>query len=335
MNPNRRKVLFRLAVCGVAVVVISLVLIYAHSSTPLPRLPHPNGYDEFLRAASLLSGDVGRPATLDEEPRGLIITNAESLRLLRLALTEQCALPADSAMTNVPGMMGELAGFKRLAQLLAAEEKLREADNNLPGAAGSYLDTIHFGNEISRGGFIITRLVGLACEAMGESSLSRLVPKLKPADSGPIIAELEKIDSGQITWDEVKRNEARFVHYQLRSQFSPITWVMSLVNTWRAEKRAKIRDERVVAHLRLITTELALRWYQSDHGCAPNSLQLLVPKYLQRLPSDPFSGKLLIYRAQTNQWLCYSVGEDGVDDGGQPVGRGLGSKGDIFFYSLW
>jgi len=35
-------------------------------------------------------------------------------------------------------------------------------DNQLAEAAQSYLDVIHFGNEISRGGFIINHLVGIA-----------------------------------------------------------------------------------------------------------------------------------------------------------------------------
>lgn len=330
---NRRKALFGLAACAVAV-LLGIVVFCGRLSAPPPPLPNPNGYDDFLKAASLLSDDVGNASTLDDL-RDLVSTNAESLRLVRLGLGRQCVFPTDTAMTNTSEMLSELASLKRLAQLLAAEGKLREAENNLSGAAGSYVDTIHFGNEASRGGFLITRLVGLACQAIGESSLSKLVPQLKPAEAQPVIVELEKIDSSQVTWKEVERNEWRYARYQLHGQYNPITWVVSQIGTWRARTRAKTRDKRVVAHLRLITTELALRCYQSDHGRAPNSLEQLVPKYLQRVPLDPFSGKPLVYRPQTNQWLCYSVGEDMVDDGGQPVSGGLGSKGDIFFNSRW
>ena len=43
----------------------------------------------------------------------------------------------------------------------------------------------------------------------------------------------------------------------------------------------------------------------------------------------------IVYHNQGTNWLLYSVGTDGVDDGGRPAGRGVNSKGDLFFDSLW
>jgi hypothetical protein len=86
----------------------------------------------------------------------------------------------------------------------------------------------------------------------------------------------------------------------------------------------------------LLTAELALRCYQSDQGHPPSGLNELVPKYLERMPSDPFSGKPMVFRTTGTNWLLYSVGEDGMDDGGQRAGRpvsGVVSKGDLFYDS--
>ena len=80
---------------------------------------------------------------------------------------------------------------------------------------------------------------------------------------------------------------------------------------------------------------LALRSYRSDQRRVPAKLAELVPRYLQRVPQDPFSDKPLIYRPSGTNWLLYSVGVDGVDDGGKPVGKGVWSKGDLFFDSVW
>jgi hypothetical protein len=44
----------------------------------------------------------------------------------------------------------------------------------------------------------------------------------------------------------------------------------------------------------------------------------------------------MIYRPQETTWLVYSVGEDGVDDGGKRMGRsapGTVTKGDLFYDS--
>ncbi len=114
--------------------------------TPAPGpLPNPNGYDDFLKAAALLTGNGVDASALDHDGlRALVSKNAESLRLLRLGLTRQCALPADSFMTNVSVMLGDLTAMKQLVQLLAAEGRLREMDYRLADAAQTYLDGIRF-----------------------------------------------------------------------------------------------------------------------------------------------------------------------------------------------
>ena len=97
-----------------------------------------------------------------------------------------------------------------------------------------------------------------------------------------------------------------------------------------------MRHNRAIAHERLLTVELALRCYQSKEGRAPVRLDELVPNYLSKVPQDPFSGRPLIYRPQGTDWLVYSVGEDGLDDGGKRVSRsvsGTVTRGDLFYDS--
>ena len=334
VNLTRRRLLLALAVVALAG-LLSVVMFMVGKPPVSPPLPNPNGYDVFLQAASMLSGDIGNAPTLNHDDlRALMSTNADSLRLLRLGLSRQCALPADAAMTNVAGMLADLANLKRLAQLLAAEGRLHEMDNETLVAAQSYLDVIRFGNEISRGGFLINRLVGIACEAIGNAPLGKLVTRLSPNEAHQVIVELERIDSAGITWDEVRRTESRFVHYQLRrGMLNPIAWVMGRWQHWQSIQRAETRHNRVVAHARLLTAELALRCCRAEHGRVPTQLDDLVTNYFARVPRDPFSRRSLIYRPQGTNWLLYSVGEDGVDDGGKPVGRGFGAKGDIFYDS--
>src|SRR5437879_3444846 len=109
-------------------VVISMlgvlaVMLFAYGGTASrTSLPHPNGYDDFLKAHSKITGDVGGYSNLSfEELRHLVSTNAESLRLLRLGFTRTCSVPTAAAMTNIPAMMTDLPRFKALAHLLAAE----------------------------------------------------------------------------------------------------------------------------------------------------------------------------------------------------------------------
>jgi hypothetical protein len=75
---------------------------------------------------------------------------------------------------------------------------------------------------------------------------------------------------------------------------------------------------------------------QERLGLAPTNLAQLVPIYLQRVPADPFTGRPMVYRPEGPKWLLYSVGEDGVDNDGDPVApsvAGAVTKGDIFYNS--
>jgi hypothetical protein len=83
---------------------------------------------------------------------------------------------------------------------------------------------------------------------------------------------------------------------------------------------ARFRDADNDTQNNLLMASLALRAYQADHGSYPASLSQLVPSYLHSLPSDPFavSGPLR-YRKTGSKYVLYSVGPDGVDDGGKPI----------------
>ena len=336
MSRTARAVLVAL-LTALAIGLLAIIVLSAGKAPVSLPLPNPNGYDDFLKATTLLRGDVYSVSALDHDGlQAFVSTNGEALRLIRQGLARGCSVPTDSASTNISQTLGDLAKLKPLARLLAEEGRLAEIEGRYAAAAQSYLETIRFGNEMSRGGFIIIRLVGIACEAIGEVPLRTLVAKLKPEEAQAVIHELEQIDRTSVTWDEVVRNEKRFARLQPGHGFNPITWAVAQWQTWRVRQRAEMRQNRLAAHLRLLTAELAVRSYQAERGVPPTDLAQLVPKYLQRIPSDPFSGRSMIYRRQGTQWLLYSVGEDGVDDGGKPVARpgaAAGAKGDIFYNS--
>ena len=70
----------------------------------------------------------------------------------------------------------------------------------------------------------------------------------------------------------------------------------------------------------LLLIRLALRAYQAEHGSYPASLEKLTPTYLAQIPSDSFAATgPLQYKVQGKQYLLYSIGPDGKDDGGKPI----------------
>ncbi|HUA67704.1 MAG TPA: hypothetical protein VMA13_04075, partial [Candidatus Saccharimonadales bacterium] len=73
------------------------------------------------------------------------------------------------------------------------------------------------------------------------------------------------------------------------------------------------------ASKRIVITAIALKRYQLKHGNYPADLNSLVPEFLPAVPLDPVDGQPLRYRPNADgTFLLYSIGDDGVDDGGVP-----------------
>ena len=68
------------------------------------------------------------------------------------------------------------------------------------------------------------------------------------------------------------------------------------------------------AHVESVRAAVAILQYKSEVGELPDSLNLLVPKYLRKLPIDPFNGKELNY-SKENKYI-YSVGANFLDGEG-------------------
>ena len=86
-------------------------------------------------------------------------------------------------------------------------------------------------------------------------------------------------------------------------------WMGSVVN-----KTIKIEAAR-----RVVVAAIALKRFQVKHGKWPQTLGELTPEFFAAVPVDPFDGKPLRYHPNADgTFLLYCVGEDGVDDGGDP-----------------
>ncbi|MCP4608555.1 MAG: hypothetical protein GY845_07565 [Planctomycetes bacterium] len=75
-------------------------------------------------------------------------------------------------------------------------------------------------------------------------------------------------------------------------------------------------DTRHLAHLRATQTAIAVERYRLTEGRLPQSLENLVPAYMEVVPTDPFDGQDLKFRTRETGFVVYSVGEDLTDEGG-------------------
>ncbi|HEY3282143.1 MAG TPA: hypothetical protein VGN26_07705 [Armatimonadota bacterium] len=133
------------------------------------------------------------------------------------------------------------------------------------------------------------------------------------------------------TWDVRARGRAG------RRQQVP-EWVALWSSTGRSVWTQYLKSRTGMA---VLLVRLALQAYHLEHGRHAECLGDLVPEYLSEAPDDPFAASgPLICRREGEGFTLYSVGPDGVDDGGRPIedpkGEGRlrhavfpGSRGDI------
>ncbi len=84
-----------------------------------------------------------------------------------------------------------------------------------------------------------------------------------------------------------------------------------------AAARFCLAYDRCDARNRIILVALAIRRFRLENGILPAKLDELELK--TRLLRDPFSGAELVYQRGIDDYLLYSVGPDGKDDGGVPL----------------
>lgn len=84
------------------------------------------------------------------------------------------------------------------------------------------------------------------------------------------------------------------------------------------------------ANLDLATIACVLERYRLANGKYSISLGALVPKFAAKIPNDVITGEPLKYhRTDNGQFLLYSVGWNGTDDGGIPPTAPIGKAVDI------
>lgn len=81
---------------------------------------------------------------------------------------------------------------------------------------------------------------------------------------------------------------------------------------------ASIRFANAQNSVDLVRLAIALERFRLAHGKYPESLEQLVPQFIAKLPHDVATGEPLKYqRTSDGCFILYSVGWNGIDDGGQ------------------
>jgi len=82
------------------------------------------------------------------------------------------------------------------------------------------------------------------------------------------------------------------------------------------------RHEDSLALLHMARAAVAAERHRLDTGRYPAAWEEFVPRWLDAIPADPWSGGSLVYRLDDEgRPVIYSVGRNGIDEGGTPGRR--------------
>lgn len=84
-----------------------------------------------------------------------------------------------------------------------------------------------------------------------------------------------------------------------------------------------------LANLRGLLILSALKWYKSEKGVYPKTLSDLTPKYLKKIPKDPYTGNNFIYKTKKGKITLYAIGPDLMDSNASKTISDYNDFGDV------
>jgi hypothetical protein len=280
-----------------------------------------------LLACHRLGRLVGRGATLIDALVGIAIDQIASAA--DLAYLERTKLSA--------GQIGD-----RLNDLRSLPELPNLADKVDLGERFMFLDTLQL---IRRGKFDGLGIAGLLKEQLTPRKLDRI--DWTPAFRNGMkmydrIAEASRLPDRVERLQQLSEIEAELAQRGKESQNNDLSSDMfssvpsesvgtSIGNVMiglfvPANTKFQNAVDRAQQTQRNLQLAFALAAYRADHGSYPAKLDDLSPKYVPSIPNDLFCGAALVYRPDEKGYLLYSVGVNGIDEGGRTADDE--SKGD-------
>jgi len=299
-QPSSTKSRLVLWLVGLGVPML-LLLAWWPSGKPKARpvLPNPNGYDYFVKAASNSPAGMWTNKSLSAVPegdlRGFLAMNEASLNLLRegLRFPSVSHRYMDFDPSHKLRLGEDLGPTKRVGVLLAGAGRLAELEGTNSAALEGYVSAMRYGQEVSRRGVMIERLVGISVENLALAQVRSLLPQMMIADARHALEQLHKLDASH---DGPMVNLAAEAEW-VRQSFSAWHRLMSNLHP-RLRKDLREMHENFATKVndlqaarRRAIVETAARLFELDMGRRPTGYADLVPAYFKAIPLDPTTGK--------------------------------------------
>ncbi|HEX8551614.1 MAG TPA: hypothetical protein VF681_08670 [Abditibacteriaceae bacterium] len=272
------------------------------SVPPYPKVPNPNGFDLYVRAAKLIVPDkphvdpVNDPELVTDpkvrakkyslaKKEAWLRKNAKGFALFQKALKTPTLHP--NQRFEVVPLFPHYGTLRQLARYKVVERNAREMRGNWSGSVQSRLDTVQMGNDIGRGGTLIGGLVAIAIQSIGRDQPWAATEKLNLAQTRAAIKRLGAIYDRRLRPAEVLQEEKYAGLVMFRAQLRDPQW--RDIRRWNPDATLSDRAQALT-----VAPEDVIRNYARvmDIHIANARLPLLAPQTPLPKPGDPFTGVL-------------------------------------------
>lgn len=226
-------------------------------------VPHPNGYDDFLRAAR-----VALPSSFDPRSgmgvmRQIVVLNAQAYKWVQAGLEEPCRVPLQCSWAWLQRHESDLGRLKELTYCLIERAVLAEKEGMLKQSLADYLQAYRFTSELGRGGLPIDVLNQISCQVLVMESFESLIPRLDESQRARALAVIQRIEHEQESPALAMRRA-----YQINQTYGVKVrlayWVRLCKEAWRTHSLKPF----TAARRHLISQQAGYRTYYYQPVCA-------------------------------------------------------------------
>lgn len=203
---------------------------------PAAQLPVPNGHDFFVRAAKNTVRfkpeiDSASDTTFNLPNSAYALKNYSLARRKKWLLANKKTFQLVNQGLKTPSMAPDdnqnWGRLRQLARDMSAKTRTLQMDGNSFAATLNVLDTMQMGQDATRGGNALPRLVGVAIMAIGRDPLEDwnvTVNKLSAAEALQAAKRLEKLIANEPSATQTLIAEKRAVLLEVKRVFATKNW---------------------------------------------------------------------------------------------------------------
>ncbi|HVC92252.1 MAG TPA: hypothetical protein VND64_01110 [Pirellulales bacterium] len=303
-------------------------------------------YEALVESAASLTGTelIADIDDLDISAASAFLQrNHVALESARRTLGPQCVVPVHYDESFSSENRDHVCHLRNLARAFRAEAFVAAHDDDYRATTKIGIDILELANAVRRGGLETDLLVGIAFSSIAIGVLRTNRTKLDQATRHMLIHELRRLEAERehfddivardrdwqvalgcedapcnFNWEEMNSPELRDVPEEERKKLLQLLQQTADLPKPVLQQFMLDQDRHVLALMRMLAIDLALRDRYDSSGAFAEELSSLAPDFLPKLPVDPYTDTSFIYRrVGDKRFQLYSTGPKMRDGGGQ------------------